>query len=352
MLTTAIFDEHERATDGAKGARLKSSKILRHMRRLKKSRRESAPSLLEEEGLQANCKISYIDVGLKEKHPVLRVSDMFCMLGNDNSLNSLSGGHDLFKSCATFWERYAESAEGKAHPVYTKHAGRLHQVVPMAVYADEGQTHKKAQFLVLASQPIIGQGTLSSSKRDESELGTNMAGSSFVTRLVYSVMHVKLYRKQSKVFDNLIASFALELQSAFEHGIPTVYGGDEVMLYPAVLFCKGDWPMLKKLGNLTRTHHQSLAKKANASGLCHLCMAGSTDFPDWHKCVDATWMCPESLDTPDLPWRVESSLTSLATSDNIWCKTWFYRPDIFHTLHKGLMAELTGSALVARPCFK
>ncbi|CAJ1395606.1 unnamed protein product [Effrenium voratum] len=59
-------------------------------------------------------------------------------------------------------------------------------------------------------------------------------------------------------------------------------------------------------------------------------------------------MCDRSIRDPDVPWLEESPLTAtIPQSVTVQQQVWFYRPDLFHTCHKGLMAELAGSALVS-----
>ena len=66
-MASAFLDEYEEAMgslDGG-GKQLRSQRLLCHMKRLKCTKKESNVSLLEREGLQADCKISNIEVGLK-----------------------------------------------------------------------------------------------------------------------------------------------------------------------------------------------------------------------------------------------------------------------------------------------
>ena len=345
-LTAAILDEHEDATGARKSLALKSNKLLHHMRVLRKRKKETDTRLLEQQHLQANVSISYIDIGLENTHPVLRIRDFFQMLAEENRLDLLTGGLDLFESCSRFWERYR--GEDPHHPVFAPHRSLMGVHVPMAAYCDEGQSHKKAQFLVFALQPVIGRGTALSKER-ASDLGVNYLGVSCISRFLYSVCRASLYNKKPKVFDNLVEAFSLECKSAFEDGLSLQYQGKDVTIYPTVLFSKGDWPMLKKMGHLTRTHHGGLATKPGSKkGICHLCMAGSERFPDWSDCFAGSWICDESLEEPDVPWSTESPLTqNIPMSPNLFMKTWFYRPDLFHTLHKGLLAECAGSAFAS-----
>ena len=341
-LASAFLDEHQEATGHVV---LKSSGLLRHMRRLSKTRKESHTGLLENQNLQAKCPISTIEIGLTRTHPVLRVADYISMLSEAGRVDLLTGGADLKSSCTTFWERYR--SEDPMHPVFQSHCDSLHVTLPMCVYGDEGQSHKKLPFLILSLQPILGKGTSYSIQRGN-ELGVNMLGDSCVTRMLYSVMKANMYNKRPDVFERLVEAFAKECHDVSISGVQVSYMGQSTTIYPVVLFCKGDWPMLKKLGHLTRTHHQGLAKRGAGKGICHLCMAGDSSYPDWHNCINGSWMCAASLEHPSPPWSSEGPFTSIIRQSPSPSQTaFFYRPDLFHVMHKGVMAELTGSAFDA-----
>lgn len=326
-----------------------SASLLGHMRRLSKTEKESHAGLLTKQSLAAPCPITFVDIGLKQAHPILRVIDFLKMLGETGKLELLSGGFNLFDACRTFWVRYKE--EDCEHPVYQGERD-LSIHVPMCVYGDEGQSHKKSAIMILAIQPVIGRGTSYSQEREDKDLGCNMCGHSCVTRILYSVMQSKLYSRNPAIFDKLVQTFADELQDAFSSGVEVKFENRTIRLHPTILYCKGDWPMLKKLGRLVRSHHQSISAPSTSKGICHLCLGGTPAFPDWSDCVNGSWMHPASLQTADPPWSSESPLTStLAQSPSIPKKAWFYRPDLFHLLHKGVMAELAGSAIVSEQDF-
>ena len=223
----------------------------------------------------------------------------------------------------------------------------LHLAVPFCVYADEGQSFKKNPFMIVAYQPVIGKGTSFSMKRprEESDLGVNMVGSSCITRFLYSCMQNTLYQKQPAVFEKLMEHFSLECKDTFENGVE-VRGG--LTIYPTFIFAKGDWPMLRKMANLVRFHGRHA--KGGGLGICHLCLGGTADFPDWHDASDGSWQQPASMEHCPPPWSRETSLTRnlISLSLSHAQRAWFYRPDIFHTVHKGVMCELAGSAIDSR----
>lgn len=341
-MASAFLEEFEDATGCTGGGKLHSSRLLSHMRRLKTTKKESNVLLLEREGLQANCKISHIEVGLNKPHPILAVSDMLATLSGANKLDWLTGGQGL-TAVRSFWVRFRE--EQPNHPVYTTHPTKLHQCIPLYVYGDEGASHKKASFLVLNWQPVIGAGTSYSTKRSDAkgELGCNLLGVSYTTRFLFSCMQARLYSKKAHVFDKIMEHFATELQVLFYTGVEVSYEGQPLRVYPTIIGCKGDWPMLKKMGCLTRTHHGSRAEAGNGKGICHLCMAGTREHPDWHDIFTGSWKDLTHL-TP--PWNSESALTSIIPQPiELSERVWFYRPDLFHTMHKGIMAELAGSGV-------
>ena len=225
--------------------------------------------------------------------------------------------------------------------------------LPLAVYGDEGQSHKKAAFLVFATQPIIGFGTSFTNKAAQEidgpkDLGVNMVGVSCLTRFVYSVMRASCYNKTPEVFHALLDNFSKHCDELYKDGISIWHEGYQqtIVLFPVFICAKGDWPFLKKCGNLVRSHHQANALPGRGKGICHMCLAGTAAYSDWSKCRAGSWLCSDSLNTLQPPWSNESALTArLCRNSDMWQKTWFYRPDLFHTIHKGVMAELTGSAI-------
>lgn len=138
MLAKGFLDEHD-AAGGSRG--LQSQGLLDDTRRLNKTGKESNKALLDKHGL-AECQISYVNIGLKAPHPVLRVDHFLRMLTKSNTLHALTGGKDFFKSCSLFWERFRDSEP--AHPVYSQHPDR--QAEP--VHASLLSTLHRARDLV------------------------------------------------------------------------------------------------------------------------------------------------------------------------------------------------------------
>ena len=345
-LASAFLEEMEEAGDGP--TRVRSANLITHMRRLKQTRKESNASRLEREGLQADCKITWAQVGLKGTHPTLRVVDMLQTLAKAGKFSLLTGGLEWgFSAWQRFWDGFAQ--EEPSHPVFTAHSGRLDRVLPVYYYGDEGWSHKKAGFLVVSWQPVVGQGTSFSLERADRDVGTNTVGVSYTTRFLYTCMQRKLYSQKPAVFQNIMDLLSSEVRSLFEDGVQLTINGVKETVYCCAIGCKADWPMLHKMGNLNRAHHGVKAKVENCKGVCHLCMAGTPEHAEWHDIYSGTW---KYTDTEDMrpPWSRESPLTrNTPFPDSAISRAWFYRPDVFHSFHKGLMAELAGSALGPLP---
>ena len=342
-LAGAILDEVQEAG----GKRLESQKLLEDMRRLGKTKKESNPSFLEKNNLAAKCQISYVNLGEeKVPHPVLSVNDFVQMLSHEGRLDLLAGGRELQHACGVFWERYRCSNPG--HTVYDLHKDRLSMCVPFCIYSDEGTSFKRNPFMVVAYQPCIGRGTSYSiaRQRNEDDLGTNLLGSSYVTRFLFSCMKHTMYQHDPEILDSLLENFSLQCREAFEHGILVQLNNEEQRIYPTFLWAKGDWPALRKMANLSRAHNRCMAQGNRKRGICNLCLGGTVDFLDWHD-INGSWLAPESLEAGPPPWDSESHITkNLVPPGPISERSWYYKPDLFHTLHKGLLAELAASAVV------
>jgi len=131
------------------------------------------------------------------------------------------------------------------------------------------------------------------------------------------------------------------LTDAFYNGIP-LKNGTQLFLIP--LACKGDWPALVKIGSLNR-HFQrvSYSTKTPPPGLCHLCKADQQHHKDWH---DVSWDNMVKMKQGSaLPWVKDPSLVLAVPTPNCY-KAQFFRVDLFHTLHKGVMGDIAANAIV------
>ena len=294
-------------------------------------------------GLSAGIPISYVDVGLKETHPVLSIQDIVQTLDKNDKLDILLQGNGPVQYEA-FWNKWRELQP--KHPIFHSdfHKGLEGSCVPIMVHCDEGTTLKKKSIMVVQVQPFLGRGTRKRKSSSE-EFGCNMIGHSMTNRILWSVMLARAYsgkKLKNKPLKKLISQLSVQLSNAFHTGIEVANGEKTLFLVPICL--KGDWPARAKVGGLSRHFgRQVTADSSKGEGICHLCQADRPGFENWHD------LSPENMermhDKCPLPWAVEPDLVAAIPLPNEYKPEWF-RIDIFHTLHKGFMGDMAANAIV------
>ncbi|CAK9112845.1 unnamed protein product [Durusdinium trenchii] len=244
-----------------------------------------------------------------------------------------------------FWSKWR--GQQPMHPVFELHGSHLGRCVPICIHADEGTSQKKRGMLVLQTQVCMGHGTRKR-KADQDSPGVNFVGKSLCTRLVYSVMMVHVYSgKKGKKEANpkpllrLVDHLATELRMLFEQGLDVHFEGALQRIWLVPIAFKGDWPALVKIGQLNRHHLRDTPTKEGGHGICHLCKGGMPSNA-WHD-VSFGNMNKMRSELP-MPWQREPGIVSnLALGDAY--KHLFFRIDLFHTCHKGVMADAGANAL-------
>ena len=205
--------------------------------------------------------------------------------------------------------------------------------------------------MVLGSEPVLGYGCDAEDDLTASEpVKMNFRGNTYKTRQLFTVVPKRVYVKDPEPLNNLINQWAADWRNCFS-GLHVQHDDQAIQLRIAVMGLKGDWPALSKLGRLDR----SFAREAYPSGhgLCHLCAANTSECPEWHHhdFAEAPWI--DTMGTVNLPWAParESGLTRSIPMEQDG-KAQFYLVDIFHTAHKGVHADLAGSALDFQPYFE
>ena len=200
---------------------LASAAVLKAMSRASNTRHENqTEALYVQQGLSAPIPISKVDLPGLPGHPYFKVSDYLRVFTEQDKLHLLMGGEEsCFDKIATFWQRY--HAVCPEHPIYKKSESCRRFQIPILLYADEGQTLKKQSIMVIAFQPALGAGSLSSQhhRSNEDGMGLNFAGSSYRTRFLLSCMLKNKYRKSADTFDDLIRVFVSEFNLMFEEGV-------------------------------------------------------------------------------------------------------------------------------------
>lgn len=324
-------------------ASVASADLLTRATRLSKTGHENRfADSLKEYGLSANIDLSYTDVGLKELHPILSITDTIRCLNKAGKLDILLQGNreEQFQA---FWSKWR--LLHPAHPVFQHHEGRLGHCVPTSIHCDEGTTLKRKSLMVVQLQGTMGRGTR---KRKSSEQvpGCNMIGHSFTTRILFSVMLGRVYggKKKNVPLLNLIQHLANELSKTFHDGIK-LDNNKLGMIYLVPICMKGDWPALAKVGQLDRHFGRLVTTHGKpGKGICHLCCADQAGHENWHDLTYENMLAMHRNSRP--PWIAEPALVKaipLKESD----KAEFFRFDIFHTLHKGLMGDIAANGIVS-----
>ena len=320
---------------------VESSDFLQKLSRLAATGHENrAGNVLQAYGLQAKAKITWVDVGLRGKHPVLQLKDLLACLSKEDKVGEMFLHGHSFADFENFWANYKQHRP--SHPVYQEHKRRLSHCIPLFVHTDEGTGQKKKALLICQIQAVLGRG--SSRAAD-----LNMQGHSLLTRLLYAVMSSRLYQRRKAPMYKLLQHWADELSTLFKDGVEVTIRRKAHHLFPIVLGAKGDWVDLVKVGRLTRHFMRDSPKHVDPPGVCHLCQAGRRGFP-WHlNQAGSAWLLhPPAED--DVPWSTASPLLRIPHDSG----PNFFLIDAFHTLHKGVVGDMVASSLAtawALECF-
>lgn len=293
-------------------------------------------------GLSADIPLDFLDLGLKQRHPCISILNFVHCLDKNGKLDILFQGNreNQFKS---FWDKWRRLQPH--HPIFTVHKGHEGSCIPVAVHCDEGQTLKKNSMMIIQIHPLMGQGTRKR-KATAEEPGCNMAGSSITTRILWSVMLSRVYSGKklgNKPLNKLISKLAEQISDAFYNGFKL---GNGQRIYICAICMKGDWPALAKVGSLSRHFGRQVktSGKSGGHGICHLCQADRPSFENWHD-VSYENMCYMHSNSP-APWLIEPSLLKAIRMPEEY-KPQFFRIDIFHALHKGLMGDIAANAIAS-----
>ena len=332
-IAAGLWEELEGA---AAGSELPSQLVLSRMHKRRKTGHENRTTqVLQEAGLTCPIPIDYVDTGNGVLHPIFRVQAYFRVLSLHNKLPLLLGHQANLALVEEYWTRF--KAIYPEHPIFEYHKGREKFVIPVAFHADEGRTLKKSQVMVANLQPILGGN--SSPEYDDEEMHHNFKFSTYCTRFLMFVMLKTVYRKSLDPFYKVLDSIAEELLELWQHGVDIFLKGRKLTLYVCLVAVKADWPLLAKLGRFQRFFgRKTRLLNAAAKGICHLCRAGQDNVPYHDYMANATWRASYLQDEP---YDGNPPFSNLP-----WHNPLMYRFDIFHVGHKGVFAELAGSAIV------
>ena len=230
------------------------------------------------------------------------------------------------------------------HPLFELPEKEWGHAIPIYLLADEGRGFKKAAIMIMGFEPVLGYGCDAEDDAAAIEqLKLNFKGNTFKTRQLFTVIPKLQYSKNATPLEELLRHLSTDLCKCFS-GLRLPKHATAIRL--VTLGLKGDWPALSKLGSLER--HFLREAYPHGAGLCHLCMASSAACPSWHEMDFETAGWVKGMDSAPLPWKAanESWLTYLIPMEPEY-KARFFHIDLFHTCHKGVHADLAGSALVS-----
>ncbi|CAE7257460.1 unnamed protein product, partial [Symbiodinium necroappetens] len=248
------------------------------------------------------------------------------------------------KQCQNTWSGYWERFF-QLNPDFDKPAGfDVQNTAALYIHGDEGRTLKKAALMIMGFQSCLGYGCSvngrTRKRKADGDIGfqVNYAGHSYTTRFVTNMMSKQVTESS---FDMAAEELAKDLSQCLLTGY--TYGG--VTYRFCVVACKGDWPFLLRAGHLNRHFSRSIKKlgnEARGKGVCHLCMAGTENYPA-EECgyTDPKWL--ETVPAPP-PWpRTPPLLRHLACSRTD--PGTFFQPDLWHTVHLGIGKSFAASCI-------
>ena len=254
-----------------------------------------------------------------------------------------------------FWDAYrTEHPTHKVYDMARRGEVDLQFTIPLVVHGDGGRTQKKAPMEILSIQPFVGLDTEGedlwchcqtpakySGKRnlDAMSLRTNGRNHSYLTHFLVFALATKRYPSNPGLLQALIAEVMDDLGEACKNGF--MVGTQK--WHVAVLGMKGDMEWHAKIGLLERSYQN--VGTANFKMCCHLCEAGSFNYPFEHYSVPASWV---STMYRSVPWR-QQRLPFTAVPYEDWnsgkASSWF-KGDPFHIFRLGICRNFLASAVI------
>ena len=267
------------------------------------------------------------------------------------------------ENVTAFWRAF--QSHHPSHEVFSKHAGRLDQVVPLLLHGDEGRAVKRTNYLVLSIESPLGslddptvRCTCCNDLRKRSGLPTygtdadvldpevlamcrrqttNFKGHSYLSHFLLFGMGGWIYKRHPHIVDTLLTETMTSLNKLFTEGVSTANG----TFYAAIIGIKGDLDFHKKVMCLTRSY-SNIGTKVDKE-LCHLCKAGATNVPFEDYSDSPTWEQTLHLERP---WSVDDPpvLANLHYDEN--CPEEMLQPDLFHITKLGVGRDIVGGILI------
>ena len=251
--------------------------------------------------------------------------------------------HLIGRTWKEFWTRYEI-----LHPsfeLFFMDGINFETTIGLYIHGDEGRTLKRGGLMVTSLQSVLGNGFGSRRRkrpRDQDRLQINFAGHTYLTRFVTSVMAKTHYQSNPDFFHDTMEAMALELKDLLVTGLKDPHS-DNVYKF-CVIGIKGDMPYLQKVGRLKRSWNTGVKRgteRTQPKGVCHLCLAGTTNFPCEDTSTQPVWAPTVGL---RVPWEVTPVFVLHLPKDRENPADYF-KPDLWHCVHLGVGKSFIASSL-------
>ena len=156
------------------------------------------------------------------------------------------------------------------------------------------------------------------------------------------------YQDDMSAFLDATSYLADDFHKALMEGVRVT---DEVGRGHLIRLCvtgvKGDWPFLQVVAALER-HFRRAPKKGQSNcvpcGVCHLCMAGTPNYPYSDVSQSPSFERTQSSAAARTPWEYLTPFTLKLPSFEF--APALYKPDLFHNWHLGHAKYFISSSLV------
>ena len=265
----------------------------------------------------------------------------------------------------SFW-RYYQGVHPE-HAAFSTHSHRLHRVLPLALFGDEGRGPKRGQFLIWTLESLLGVSDAECKCHCKDMLGalpkvdvltsddcfrfetgemtqflraSNQAANSqhhsYLSRHVLFGMPSFLYKTNPSIEHTHILKMVEDIQALFTSGVSA---GSDTVWFGAVLGSKGDFKHQALIGNLERSYHSIGLTAGNM--MCSHCEAGADGIQFEKADYDPKWA--QTLHV-SRPWTIRPDLTMFDYDESK--PEHLLKFDLFHLWKVGLGRDVAGSAVL------
>ena len=324
-------------------------------------------NVFKEHGYTAPVPVDSLDLGpgkLKD-FPVIKLSS-WCqyLLDTGRIARQMVGVATLAKMRAVlkeYWRRFQTIRP--RHGIFEMAEQGLLQLdstVPFFSHSDEGRSYKHLPLFVLSSHGALGRGTRSylNAKCHKAPLrrngmGMNFIGKTWTTQFMFTTVLKTVTQEHPEIFEKLIEAYAADVEKLLTEGICSKDG--QVQLWFAHVGTKGDLPALTKLGNFKRSFAnvpRGPASKRACKGICFGCLAGQEADPASGAIAipyenfnpNAEWVATLNRFAP---WAGATPAILGGVPLDLEGQIAFFRTDLWHNAHMGVIKHFTASAFVA-----